>query len=312
LMNRIRFDHMAHVWEQTRADRARSTRDRDRSYLRSLILPVFGSQRVSAITQSQVHAWSANLMRAPSTRNKALQILRSVLELARSDGVIRTNPAAEVPMPPPTTLRTGRALNDDELTRLIDAAELVAPSTGAMVVVIARCGLRIGEAIALKVGDIDFDRHLLVLSSSMSRNEGLRPLKGRMASTDVRWVPMAQDVENRLRRHLTERSLANLSGFVFLSPAGGPIQYDNFRGRIWTKIKAAAGLDIRPHDLRHSAATRLYTVDRWASPHVQAFLGHRDPRVTQRIYAHVHPADLPRPSTLGEQPDHAVGSGAPH
>ena len=64
------------------------------------------------------------------------------------------------------------------------------------------------------------------------------------------------------------------------------------------KIVEDLNFGVRPHDLRRTAATRLFTVDRWTPAEVQAFLGHRDPRVTLGIYTLVEAEDLPRPSTL--------------
>jgi integrase len=67
--------------------------------------------------------------------------------------------------------------------------------------------------------------------------------------------------------------------------------------RRWNPIIERAGVgDVNPHDLRHTLATRLFTVDGWSVPAVQAFLGHVDPKVTLRIYTHVSADELPAPS----------------
>jgi integrase len=55
---------------------------------------------------------------------------------------------------------------------------------------------------------------------------------------------------------------------------------------------------VTPHDLRRTAATRLFLEDRWTPGEVQAFLGHRDARTTLEIYTKVNPSELPRPSRL--------------
>ena len=83
--------------------------------------------------------------------------------------------------------------------------------------------------------------------------------------------------------------------------SGGSVRYDNWRWRTWSRIVEAAGVgDVHPHDLRHTAATRLFVVDRWTPAEVQRFLGHADPRVTLGIYTHVATEDLPAPSALPE------------
>jgi integrase len=67
---------------------------------------------------------------------------------------------------------------------------------------------------------------------------------------------------------------------------------------VWVKITRRIGFDATPHDLRRTAATRLFLVDRWTPAEVQAFMGHLDPRVTLGIYTHVSTDDLPAPSRL--------------
>jgi integrase len=64
------------------------------------------------------------------------------------------------------------------------------------------------------------------------------------------------------------------------------------------KIVERLDFEVTPHDLRRTAATRLFIVDRWNPAEVQAFLGHSDPRVTLGVYTKINAADLPQPSTL--------------
>ena len=110
---------------------------------------------------------------------------------------------------------------------------------------------------------------------------------------------MPHDLAERLRRHFGEQTVADLTGFVFTAPQGGSVRYDNWRSRTWNRIAAEAGIgDVHPHDLRHTCATRLFVVDRWTPAEVQRFLGHRDPRVTLKVYTHVVAESLPTPSPL--------------
>jgi integrase len=285
-------------WLATRIDKARSTQDRDRSYLRSLILPTFAERPIKSIAPSEIEAWLASMRKAPNTRGRALQILRSVLDLARRDQLIASNPAADVKPPPMKPLRTGRALADDETNTIISAAEEVDERTAVVVHLMARCGLRVGEALALRRRDVDLDTKTITVATSMSRQEGIRPVKGRTRQDQGRVIPIPTDVAERLRRHFDQRAVTSIGGFVVTAPRGGPLGYTNWRRRVWTKIVERVGLDVTPHDLRRTAATRLFLVDRWTPAEVQAYLGHLDPRVTLAIYALVESKELPQPSTL--------------
>jgi integrase len=178
-----------------------------------------------------------------------------------------------------------------------------------MVWLMARCGLRVGEAIALRRTELDFEHGQVTVAASMSRREGVTAPK---TEAGVRVIPMPADLAERLKRHLAEQSVADLSGFVFTAPRGGPVRYDNWRSRTWTRIVEEADVgEVHPHDLRHTAATRLFLVDRWSPGEVQRFLGHSDPRVTLAIYTHVATESLPAPSSLPEVVAHVDTSWTP-
>lgn len=129
--SRSTFNEIADRWLEARFDKARSTTDRDRSYLRSMIRPYFGERRVASIRPSEIEIWIANLDRAPGTRAKALQIVSSILDLARRDGLIATNPATNAKRPSPSPRREGIALGDQDLRALLSAAYAVGPTAGA-------------------------------------------------------------------------------------------------------------------------------------------------------------------------------------
>ena len=60
-------------WQATRSHLAQATRDQDRHYLNSLILPAFGTRAVASIRRSEVETWLARLDAASATKAKALQ-----------------------------------------------------------------------------------------------------------------------------------------------------------------------------------------------------------------------------------------------
>ncbi len=291
---RTAVEEFAKRWTATRRHLSQATRDHDRHILNSLVLPTFGDRPVASLRQSEIAAWLSGLDRAPSTRSKALQKLSAVLRLAVADGALKTNPCDGVARPTVRS-REGRALTDAELAKILEAAEIVDASTAAMVWLLARQGLRVGEALALKRADVDLAKRLLHVRGSMSRREGVRPVKGRDGRG--RSIPMSGDVVDRLREHLVG-SVAPIEGWVFTGPRGGRLRYDNWRTRVWYRIVALADVgEVKPHDLRHTLATRLFVVDGWTVPQVQAFLGHVDPRGTLSVYTHVFPEGLPKPSS---------------
>ena len=288
------FGEYAAGWMAGRRELALSTQDRDRSYLRVQLLPTFGSSPVGRITPAEVREWEASQETAPRTRAKALWILRSVLELARTDGAFARNPAEGVKVTTPP-VKVGRALSDDQLREVLAAAEDADSRSAALVWVLAMAGLRVGEVFALKRGDVDLAAGTLRVAGSMSRREGLR---GPKTKAGERTIPIPIGLADRLRRHRDEQPVANLEGFLFTAARGGAVRYDNWRSRTWTRIVAQLDFEVTPHDLRHSCATRLFREEGWTPAHVQAFLGHADARMTLNTYTHIKPEELPRPEAV--------------
>lgn len=78
---------------------------------------------------------------------------------------------------------------------------------------------------------------------------------------------------------------ADADQFLFSTVSGGPLDYSNWRRRVWLPAVKAAGLDgLRFHDLRRANATAM-VLDGVDVKTAQARLGHSDPRLTLAVYA---------------------------
>ena len=222
---RVTFGEYAQRWQATRMDRSPWTRRQDASVLRSLILPTFSERAVSSIRESEGLTWLATLGSADSTRAKAIQKFSAVMTMVVADGAIKSNPADGVKRPSQAAQRVGIALADDDVMAVIAAAEIDDERNAAMVVVLARLGLRVGEAMALRRSDIDFARGRLRVERSLNRLGETVPLKGRRRAADGRWVPLPVDVQDRLRAHLGAEAVAPIEGWLFTNGRGRPISY---------------------------------------------------------------------------------------
>ncbi len=107
-----------------------------------------------------------------------------------------------------------------------------------------------------------------------------------------------------LAEHLAACALSSKDGdsFVFSSGDGKPLDYSNWRRRVWVPACETAGLQgIGFHDLRRVNATALVQagVDLKTA---QTRLGHSDPRLTLAIYAQaITEADRSAAKMLEEQ-----------
>ena len=98
-------------------------------------------------------------------------------------------------------------------------------------------------------------------------------------------------------RSLADALTAQIGGkrpddLLFYSPQGDPIRLANWRRRVWDPATAASGLHgLRPHDLRHTAAS-LAIASGASVKHVQRMLGHKDAAMTLNVYASLLEDDL--------------------
>ena len=174
-------------------------------------------------------------------------------------------------------------LTTDEVKSLIEACSNRAPTgirNRALITVLYRDGLRLGEALALQPKEIDTDRGTVTIlhgKGDRRRTVGLDP--GAMAIL-LRWVEKRQQMGINGRARL------------FCTLQGRPL-YPSYVRTMLARVADRAGVDKRvdPHGLRHSMAFELM----WEGtpvPIIQAALGHASLGTTQRYLDHLAPKDV--------------------
>ncbi len=278
------FADLAETHRKSRVDLRPSTRVRDDSYMRSLILPHFGSTPVAKISTEYIQSWVAQLVHggyAPETVRKAHQILSAALETAVNQNRIATNPCRGVKLPRPER-REMRFLTLIEVRAL---AEGIDPRWRAMVFTGALCGLRFGEVASLQVASLDLEGKSLTVTTTLSDVSG-EPLRLAPPKTKAsrRRISLPQFMIDEFEMHLAGHSG---SGFVFQAPRGGPIRRTTWQRRVWLPaVGATVGEPLRFHDLRHTHVALL--IDQGEHPKaIQTRLGHASITTTMDRYGHL-------------------------
>ena len=147
----------------------------------------------------------------------------------------------------------------------------------------AGCGLRIGEALAVRAGSFRDDGRVLRVSEQvLASTFELGPLKWRKPG-EFRDLPVPGWVQEAAQDHPG----AGNDGYLFHDLGDGGFVHQRRYQRAFNRARDAAGLpdDFTAHTLRHvwasvALASGLPVTD------VSRWLGHRDVNLTYRIYSH--------------------------
>lgn len=279
---RATFADIAESWWTSHAQQLAAGTVRSYSgILNGRVLPRWGSYPVQAIQYADLAAWSAELstegLSGARVRNHLI-VVSQVLDHAVRDGRIPSNPARLVRRPKSAPARRHRYLTAAQLDHLADTAGAYRP----LVLVLGYCGLRWGEAVALRPEDIDTAKGRLHVERAMDDAGTFHEPKDH----DRREVPVPDFVLDEVAEVMP------VSGLVFRSPQGSHIHHANWTRRVWLPALESARLPrMRIHELRHTAAS-LAVASGASVLGVSRMLGHADPAITLRVYADLFDQDL--------------------
>lgn len=262
----------------TRSIRATTARSY-RVHVEKHIVPLLGGIPVHRLRPRDVDRLVTASLAAglhPATVRNIVVTLRIALNRAVRRRLILDNPASHAEMPrverPPV-----EALTAARVERILDVA--AGTWLEPVLALIAGSGIRVGEAVGLDWGDVHEDEGYVVV---------------RRTKTRPRAVPISDDAADALRRHRAARTLVSPDAPVFLSHrplhrTEDPRMTGQAVAQGMRRLLEAEKLPrVTPHGLRHAVATRLVT----EGVHMRVVaeqLGHKDPAMTARVYAHVVP-----------------------
>lgn len=173
-------------------------------------------------------------------------------------------------------------LTSDEVKALIRACSNRAPTgirNRALIAILYRGGLGLGEALALKSKDIDLDQGTVILHGKGDRRRvvGLDP--GAIAMV-ARWADRRKEMGIPPRESL------------FCTLEGRNIKPSYVR-TLLRRLAAKVGIEkrVHPHGLRHSLAYEVM-MEGIPVPIIQHHLGHTSLATTDRYLRHLDPADV--------------------
>lgn len=303
------LDDVAGEWLASKVDLKPGTAGRYARELRLYILPKWGGMTLRELRPDMLQEWVGQLMdggypaalpdgrdskplSARSIRNIMKVVLKGIFDYAVSNGWIGENPVDRVTVPKIVSDDDMVFLSVREVELLADEAEKIGkPVDGLLVRWQAYTGCRIGESLALKVGDVDADRRRARIGRTWTDDGHGGSMLGTPKNGKARNIAIP--------RFLMPQIKAQMEGmgdddWLFRATRGGNVWTNTWRTRIWNKAVKAAGMEdagVTIHSLRHTYAS--FAIAQGADVKtLQMQLGHSSPSITLNTYTALWPERL--------------------
>jgi integrase len=269
------------------------------AYERSIrvhVAPALGDVRLAKLTPGHLQSYyGAKLAEgmAPASVRLQHQVMHRALAMAQKWRLVVEN-VADATDPPKPRAEEMKPLDREQARRFLDAAR--GHRHEALFVLAITTGMRIGELLGLRWGDIDAEAGTLrverTLSAAKSGPRFTSPKSGKGRNVKLPAIAVAALKAHRARQNAERLALGDAwqdLNLVFPARDGGPLDRTNLtRDNLAPLLRRAELPAIRFHDLRHTAATLL--LSQGVHPKlVQELLGHSSVAMTIDRYSHVLP-----------------------
>lgn len=220
----------------------------------------------------------------PGAVGAMMRGLRATFRWALDEELLTRDPTAKWPMPNPRTEQP-HAITPAEVQACLGIARgMPLPLRSvAIMLTLYDCGVRAGELIGMRVGDVQLDRGMLVIRAETSKTGG-------------RVVPLGIKSARALTRYMhRERRPALVTvEDLWIARDGSPLTKSGL-SQLMNRVAQAAGLPrdhVAPHAWRRGCATQLLRngSDLFT---VQTILGHSTLEQSRRYVAYL-PTDIQR------------------
>ena len=249
-----------------------------------------GRRCIGDVRHSDVQGWLTKFgdggRRSATTVLRAHGVLAAILDVAVRDRRLLSNPARGVNLPRKIR-KEHNFLDLQQLHRLADASG----DHAGLVLLLAYTGLRWGEAIGLRVKDLDMVRRRINITVNAVEVGGDIEI-GTPKSHKRRTVPFPRLLEDHMA---AQRDGKGPDDLLFSERWGQHLRRTRVSGgsRSWFK-SALVTAELEPmtiHDLRHTAASLAVSAGANVKA-VQRMLGHASAAMTLDVYADLFDDDL--------------------
>lgn len=295
--NSLLCDYIADWVERDKSRVQITTYDGYKHMLNKYIYPYFKNTRLNVqdVKPMHIEKYCAEKMESglsPNTVIKHLAIIRTALQDAVKNGIIRTNPADLVEKPKKIKPKHDY-YKQEELQKLLSVVRNTNIEVPVFLAVVF--GLRRSEVLGLTWSAIDFDNMTLTICNKVTRGivdgKVTEVVSDTLKSeTSNRTFMLNEAVRNyladvRKRQEERPRRTNKYIDYVCVNEIGELLKPDYVTHKFNDLLAENNMRPIRFHDLRHSCISLLVN-NNFNMKLVQEYAGHADFTITANTYAH--------------------------
>ncbi len=286
------FSMLAEIYLEDKLEHSkRATYETKKNRVEVWILPYFKDKPLDSISAADVRKWEAEMKSATSRIGEPLSPgylqnlyteLSSMFNFAVRFYGLTVNPARIAGNTIGKKQRSMDFWTKEEFDRFISTFDRADPFYTAFLL-LYYCGMRIGELMALTVGDIDMEVGELTINKTYHKFEGEEIVTAPKTQKSNRVLLLPSFLVDCLRRYISHIYAPEKETRLFLIPR------TNYARQLNNHSEKAGVKRIRIHDLRHSNASLLIEMG-FSALLVSERLGHENVSTTLNIYSHLFPS----------------------
>lgn len=279
--------------------------DRLEYVIESTLIKRIGNLSLKQIDDNLIQTMVINKMKeegyAYTTIKKTYSTLGQALKYAAVRGKIEKNPMNDVYLPKRSLFENKkiRFLSDEERNKLVSTCYMTFQNGsrvykfGAFYIFLLYTGLRLGEALALKWSDIDFNKRTVNVSRTIvyikdrSKNDGSKILIDQTSTKNgVSRIVYLSDMAIEALEDLKKQMGYDPNGYI-MQTKNKTILYPADAYKIFQRILKRAGIEqCGIHALRHSFVSLMIN-NGIPITVVSQMVGHTNIGITMKIYTHL-------------------------
>jgi integrase len=276
------------------------TLERYRQLLRLYVKPHVGSIRIQKLRAVHLNELYSVLLRSGGADGAVLsarsvghvhRVLHRALGHAATWGVVSQNVASLV-APPPVPDEEIKILTEEQIGAIL--RHLGGRSLRPIVSFLLGTGARRGEALAVRWGDVNFQKNVVRIERSLEQTKGSIRVKSPKTKNGRRNVTFSPWLAAELRSHRARQDERRLALGMGRAPDDSPV-FARWNGEFrspsrlsqdFAAVMDVLKIDCTLHGLRHTHVSQLIAAGLDILT-ISRRIGHASPAITLNVYSHM-------------------------